>query len=164
MKAFDLIQLEETAEAIKKAIQTKVSDESIKILKEIKENLELERKRWERSNPIDDDEPIYDWSEATISPGYRVKFIYNVPEGKVFYFEYLGITYNPNSVYHVWIDGVYQPQLSDVLQDFGDHRQIFKPPKIVYNKVEIWATNIGVSSQTYSAFIRGFNRWYRKVK
>ncbi|GAH91549.1 unnamed protein product, partial [marine sediment metagenome] len=49
------------------------------------------------------------------------------------------------------------------IQDFGDHMDIFKPPKMCYNQVEVWALNNWVAAQTYAVFFQGFNRWYRKI-
>lgn len=159
-------QIEEYLKQQEKKIETETPAENQEILillKKISENQEVDRKRYERNNPVEGDEPIYDWAEATIDPGEMVQFTYDVPEGHVFYFEYLNITFNPNTVYYIWIDQVYQPTLTDTLQDFGDHAQIYKPPKMCYNKVEVWALNNGIIAQTYSCFMRGFNRWYREI-
>lgn len=139
-------------------------DEAITLLKKISENQEIDRKRYERNNPVENDEPVYDWEEETIDPGFIVRFILNVPEGHVFYFEYLNITYNLNTTYYIWIDGAYEPILTDTLQDFGDHAQIYKPPKMCYNTAEVWCLNNGAAAQTYSCFFRGFLRWYRNIK
>lgn len=133
----------------------------IPLLKNIVKNQELERKRWERSNPIKGDEPIYDWTEGTIDGvplPQTITFYLNVPEGYVFYFEYFNVTYKTFSTYWIEIDGVYQPELTDVLQDFGDHRQIYKPPKVCYNRAEVKILNMGANPQTYSCFFRGFLR------
>ncbi len=144
---------------------TQITDQSaIELLKKIVENQEIDRLRYERNNPVEGDEPIYDWAEATINPGFMVQFVYTIPEGHVFYFEYMGITFNANSTYYIWIDGQYQPTLTDSLQDFGDHQQIYSPPKMCYNDVQIWALNSSLVPQTYSVFFRGFNRWYRAIK
>lgn len=145
-------------------VNNEVSEDMLNVLKKISENQEIERKRYERDNPVEGDEPIYDWAEATINPGQLVQFIYTVPEGHVFYFEYPNITHQVDTTYSIWIDGSYQPTLSQTLQDFGDHLQIYKPPKMAYNKVEVWALNGWVAAQTYSCFFRGFNRFYRAIK
>lgn len=138
--------------------------EVVDLLKKISENQEIDRKRYERDNPVEGDEPIYDWAEETLNPGEMVQFIFEVPEGWVFYFEYPNVTYNGDTTYYIWIDGVYQPTLSDTLQDFGDHQQVYKPPKIAYNKVEVWALNTAaILIQTYAAFFRGFLRRYRAI-
>ena len=139
------------------------NEEILILLKKITENQEIDRKRYERNNPVEGDEPIYDWAEATIDPGDMVQFTYLVPEGHVFFFEYLNITHNVDTTYYIWLDGVYQPTLTQSLQDFGDHMQIYKPPKMCYNKVEVWALNNGIIAQTYATFFRGFNRWYREI-
>ena len=140
------------------------SPEMISLLKKITENQEIERKRYERNNPVTDDDPIYDWAEATITPGQMVQFIYIVPEGHVFFLEYVNIVHNIDTTYYVWIDGQYQPTLSYAIEDFGDHMAIWKPPKMCYNNVQVWALNNWVAAQTYAAFFRGFNRWYRAIK
>ncbi len=140
------------------------ADDVLTVLKKISENQEIERKRYERNNPVEGDEPIYDWAEATIDPGQMVQFSYLVPEGHVFFFEYLNITHQVDTIYYIWIDNVYQPTLSQTLQDFGDHAQVWKPPKMCYNTVEVWALNNWIAAQTYSCFFRGFNRFYRAIK
>ena len=133
------------------------------LLKKISENQEIDRKRYERNNPVIGDDPIYDWAEATISPGQVVIFTYTVPEGHVFYLEYVNIVHNIDTTYSVFIDGQYQPNLSYAIEDFGDHMAIWKPPKMCYNKVEVWALNNWVADQTYATFFRGFNRFYRAI-
>ena len=138
-------------------------NEFITLLKKISENQEIERKRFERNNPVEGDEPIYDWLELETPPGYIATFTYTVPEGHVFFFEYLNITYIADTIYTIWIDRTFQPQLTDVLQDFGDHAQIWKPQKMCYNNVQITALNNGVLTQNYSAFFRGWSRWYRAI-
>jgi len=134
------------------------------LLKKISENQEKERARYERNNPVINDDPIYDWAEATIDPGQMVQFIYKVPEGRAFFLEYVNIVHNIDTTYYVWIDGQYQPTLSYAIEDFGDHMAVWKPPKMCYNKVEVWALNNWVAAQTYATFFRGFNRWYRSIK
>jgi len=138
--------------------------EMITLLKKITENQEIERMRYERSNPVTGDDPIYDWAEATINPGQMVQFIYTVPEGHVFYLEYINIVHQNDTTYYIWIDGQYQPTLSYAIEDFGDHMAIWKPQKMCYNNVQIWALNNWVATQTYAAFFRGWNRWYRAIK
>ena len=138
-------------------------DDAITLLKKITENQEMDRVRYERSNPVENDDPIYDWAEATIDPGQMVQFIYIIPEGRAFFFEYLNVVHNIDTTYEIWIDGVYQPTLSYALQDFGDHMQIYKPPKMAYNKVEVHCLNNWIAAQTYATFFRGFNRWYRAI-
>ncbi len=138
-------------------------NEVVVLLKKITENQEIERKRWERNNPTEFDDPIYDWLELELPPGFIATFTYTIPEGRIFYFEYLNITYNADTVYSIWIDGAYQPILTDVLQDFGDHAQIWKPQKMCYNNVQITALNNGIITQNYATFFRGWNRWSRAV-
>ncbi|GAH79413.1 unnamed protein product, partial [marine sediment metagenome] len=48
------------------------NEELLTTLKKISENQEIERKRYERFNPISGDDPIYDFAEATINPGQMV--------------------------------------------------------------------------------------------
>ena len=138
-------------------------DDAITLLKKITENQEIDRLRYERINPVTGDDPIYDWAEETIDPGQMVQFIYTVPEGHVFYLEYINIVHNIDTTYSVWIDGQYQPNLSYAIEDFGDHMAIWKPPKMCYNNVQVWALNNWVAAQTYATFFRGFNRFYRSI-
>ena len=144
--------------------QPNLNGEMITLLKKITENQEIERARYERNNPIVNDDPIYDWAEATINPGQMVQFIYIIPEGYTFFLEYVNIVHNDETTYYVWIDGQYQPTLSYAIEDFGDHMAIWKPPKMCYNRVEVWALNNWVAAQTYACFFRGFNRFSRAVK
>lgn len=144
-------------------VSSVAEDDVVTLLKKISENQEIDRKRYERSNPVEADDPIYDWAEETINPGQMVQFSYTVPEGRVFYFEYLNVVHNAETTYYIWIDGVWQPTLSYALQDFGDHMQIYKPPKMAYNKVEVWCLNGWIAAQAYAVFFRGFNRWYRAI-
>jgi len=140
------------------------NEEIVTLLKKISENQEIDRKRFERSNPVTEDDPIYDWSEATINQGQVVQFTYTVPEGHVFYLEYVNIVHNIDTTYSIFIDGQYQPNLSYAIEDFGDHMSIWKPPKMCYNNVQVWALNNWVAPQTYATFFRGFNRFYRAIK
>ncbi len=135
----------------------------ITLLRKISENQEIDRKRYERFNPISNDEAIYDWAEATINPGQLVQFIYTVGEGRVFYLQYPNITHNVETTYSIWIDGEYQPNLSQSLIDFGDHQIVYSPPKMCYNNVQVWALNNWIAPQTYDCFIRGFSRWLQKI-
>ena len=139
-------------------------NEVVVLLKKITENQEIDRKRYERNNPVEYDDPIYDWAEATILPGQLVQFTYTIPEGRIFFLEYVNIVHQVDTVYSVWIDGQYQPNLSYAIEDFGDHMAIWKPPKMCYNNVQVWALNNGIIAQTYATFFRGFNRWYRAIK
>ena len=104
-----------------------------------------------------------DFAEATIEEGQMVQFIYTVPEGRVFYLSYPSITHNIDSTYYIWIDGQYQPTLSQTLIDFGDHQKVYVPPFKAYNNVQVWALNGWVAPQTYACFIKGWNRFYRAI-
>jgi len=118
-----------------------------------------EQKDWFiRRNAIERDQPIYDWNEAEVPAGYLVQFILTVPEGWEFYFQYPNITYFDDTTYSIWIDGVWEPTLTDSLQDFGDHAVIFDPPKIAYSQAEVWALNNSTVTRTYNCFFRGFLR------
>jgi len=138
-------------------------EDVLTLLKKISENQEIDRIRYERNNPVTNDDPIYDWAESDVPPGFMVQFIYTVPEGHVFYLEYINIVHNIDTTYYVWIDGQYQPTLSYAIEDFGDHMAIWKPPKMCYNNVQVWALNNWVAAQTYATFFRGFNRFYRSI-
>lgn len=140
---------------------TAANAEMIHLLSQMVKNQEIERKSWERNNPLTTDSPVYDWAEETIDPGYMVTFTLNVPEGQVFFFEYFNITYNADTTYNVYIDNVGPatlPTLTDVLQDFGNHAPFFKPPRLCYQDVVITALNNDDVAHTYSVFIRGFFR------
>jgi len=118
-----------------------------------------EQKNWfVRRNAIEFDQPIYDWAEAEVPPGFLVQFVITVPEGFEFYFQYFNISYYPDTVYYVWIDGVWEPLMTDSLQDFGDHNIVFDPPKISYATVEVWALNNSVETRVFNCFFRGFLR------
>ncbi len=138
-------------------------DDAITLLKKISENQEIDRRRYERENPIRGDDPIYDWAEVTINPGQLVQFIYKVPEGRVFFLNYINVVHNVDTTYSIWIDGEYQPTLSYALQDFGDHNSIWNPKKKAYSTVEVWCLNNWIAPQTYATFFRGWNRWYRRL-
>ena len=139
------------------------NEDVITLLKKISENQEIDRIRYERNNAISGDDPIYDWSEVTIQPGQVVQFIYNVPEGHVFFLEYVNIVHNIDTTYSIFIDGQYQPNLSYAIEDFGDHMDIWNPPKMCYNNVQVWALNNWVANQTYATFFRCWNRFYRAI-
>ena len=159
MKVSDIIRDEELAESLKRALKSpETPSETVEILKGIKLNQELERRRWERRNAIKDDIPIYDWAEETVPTDYRVKFTLAVPEGWVFYWSYPSWTWNRYSQFQVWIDGVYQPEITDIIQDFADHTEVFNPPKKVYASAEIWCTNVSTFEKTYACFFGGFLR------
>ena len=138
-------------------------DNVLTLLKKITENQEIDRKRYERENAIEGDEVIHDWAEATINPGQMVQFIYKVPEGRVFHLSYPSITHNIETTYYIWIDGQYQPTLSQTLIDFGDHQKVYVPPVKAYNNVQVWALNNWVAPQDYACFIKGWNRYYRAI-
>ena len=136
------------------------NEEVVRLLGRIIEDQNIERKSWERNNPLITDSPIYDWAEETIDPGFLVSFTLIVPEGQVFFFEYFNITYNADTIYNVVIDGTAEPTTIDTIQDFGDHNPFFKPPRMCYEQVAISALNNGVIAQTYGVFMRG---WFRQT-
>ncbi len=136
--------------------------EVVGLLRRMLINQLIERRSWERSNPLITDSPIYDWAEETIDPGFMVTFTLTVNEGSVFFFDYFNITYNADTVYNLYIDGVGPgtlPTLTDVLQDFGDHSPFFRPPRLCYRYVIITALNTDNVAHTYSVFLRG---WFRQ--
>lgn len=153
----------ETSGQVDLPITSVANGEMVELLKKLVENQEIDRIRYERDNPISGDDPIYDWSEATIQPGQVVQFIYTVPEGHIFYLEYINIVHNVDTTYSIFIDGQYQPTLSYAIEDFGDHMSIWKPSKMCYNNVQVWALNNWVAAQTYATFFRGWNRFYRAI-
>ena len=123
-------------------------------------NQELDRREYERNNPLITDSPVYDFEEVILQPGYQVTFTLVVPEGSVMFFELFGITYNVDSTYGLTIDGLVFKTLTDVLQDFADFGTIFRPPRLVYSSIIITALNNGVIAEAYSLFIRG---WFRQT-
>ncbi len=140
--------------------------EVIGLLRRILINQLIERREYERSNVLIDDSPIYDFAEETIDPGYMVTFTLTIAEGRTFFFEYFNITYNADTIYNLYIDGVGPgtlPTLTDVLQDFGDHNIMFSPPRLCYQNVIITALNNDNVAHTYSVFLRGWMRSSTKV-
>ncbi len=126
--------------------------------KKTNELLEKQKEYFVRRNAVEFDQPIYDWAEAEVPAGYIVQFILAVPEGWEFYFQYPNISWYPDTVYSIWIDGTWEPEMTDSLQDFGDHSIIFDPPKIAYATAEVRALNRSALTQTYNCFFRGFLR------
>lgn len=138
----------------------------ITLLRRILINQLIERRSWERNNPLLSDSPVYDWAEETIDPGYIVTFNLPILEGNIFFFDYFNITYNANTIYNLYIDGVGPgtlPTLTDVILDFGNHQKIFLPPRLCYQNVIITALNNDDVAHTYSVFIRGFFRSSTKI-
>ncbi len=145
--------------------------EVIRLLSKIVENQELDQLRWERNNPIQGDESIYEWTQRTLQPGYQVAFSISVPEGQVFFMEFFNVTYNEDTEYEIYIDGELQGEqnplytLTDTLQDFGDNLPLYKPPKACYRLVEVRVYNDSLLiAQTYNITFRGFFRQTEKIK
>lgn len=131
------------------------------LLLEQKKTNELlaEQKNWfVRRNAIENDQPINDWAEAIVPPGFLVQFILEVPEGWEFYFQYPNITYHDSSIYSIWIDGIWEPTMTDSIQDFGDHSIVFDPPKRTFARAELWVLNNSAVERNYNCFFRGFLR------
>ena len=150
------------APAVAPALALNDNVEVIGLLRRMLINQLIERREYERSHVLIDDSPIYDFAEETIDPGFMVTFTLTIAEGRIFFFEYFNITYNEDTIYNLYIDGVGPgtlPTLTDVLQDFGDHNIMFSPPRLCYQNVIITATNVGAIAQTYSVFMRG---WFRQ--
>ena len=138
-------------------------DEAITLLKKIAENQEIDRKRWERRNAVEGDEEIYDFNEASVDPGYLVEFYLDVPEGWVYYINYINITYADDTDYNIWIDNTWEPTLTDSILDFGNHQSYYVPPRKCYTQARITALNNGLITQTYNVFFGGFLRRYRAI-
>jgi len=138
-------------------------NEAITLLKKITENQEIDRKRWERRNAIEGDEEIYDFNEASVPPGYIVEFYLDVPEGWVYFINYINITYAADTDYNIWIDNIWEPTLTDSILDFGNHQSYYIPPRKCYTQAKITALNNGLITQTYNVFFGGFLRRYRAI-
>ena len=144
--------------------------EVIRLLNKIVENQEIDKLRWERNNPLQGDESIYEWSQRTLQSGYQVTFSITVPEGQVFFMEFFNVTYQDDTEYEVYIDGELQGEqnplytLTDTPQDFGDNLPLYKPPRACYRLVEVRAANLSAIAQTYNVTFRGFFRKTEKIK
>jgi len=142
---------------------TAANAEMIDLLRQIIRNQEVERRSYERNNPLTTDNPVYDWLELSTPAGFLATFTLTVPEGFVFLFEYFNTTYRANTVYNISIDGVAEPTTTEPVMDWADHFLIFRPPRICYRYVIITALNNGDATTTYGCFIRGFFRSTTKV-
>ena len=144
--------------------------EVIGLLRRILINQLIERRSWERSNPIAGDERIYEWTQRTLQPGFQVNFSITVTEGQVFFMEFFNITYNADTEYEIYIDGELQGEqnplytLTDTPQDFGDNLPLYNPPRACYRLIEVRAANLGAIAQTYNVTFRGFSRPVEKVE
>ncbi len=131
---------------------------------QIIENQLWDRIEYERSNPLINDSPVYDWEESVVPPGFMVIFTLTIPDGKTLFLDYFNISFEENSIYNFIADGISTPALTEVLMDFGDHyNNMFNPPRLCYSSVVVTALNDGNEDQTYSFFIRGFLRDSTKV-
>ena len=158
------IQIKELEEKAK--LKNKPQDNNVELLetmRAIRNNQDIERKRYERDHAIEGDEPIQDWAEADVGVGEIGTFVFNIPEGFVFYWKYPSVSWNKNSTFYVYIDGALQPALSEVVQDMGDHQNVFIPPKKCYAKAEIRVLNNDIEEHAYSVFFGGFLRRYDKI-
>ncbi len=137
--------------------------EIIGVLRRILINQLIERRSWERSNPLITDNPVYDWIELATPAGFIATFTLTVPEGRAFFFDYFNITYRDDTIYTITIDGVAEPTTTEPVMDWADHYLIFRPPRLCYEHVIITALNNGDETQTYGCFMRGFFRQTVKV-
>ncbi len=144
-------------------INQDINQELLSTLKAIKKNQDIDRKRYERNHAIEGDEPVHDWVEIEVEDGAVGTFTYNIPEGHVFYWQYPSISWYDNSTYYVYIDGALEPTLSEVVQDMGDHKNVFIPPKKCYAKAELRVLNNDGETHNYAAFFGGFLRRYTKI-
>jgi len=94
-----------------------------------------------------------------IADGETYTFVYNVPQGHVFYPYMPRVTWIKNTKYQVLNDGKWNPEISDVIHDFSDGRQL-KINKC-YNKLELRVTNNSGSNQVYNVLFSG---WLRKIR
>ncbi len=132
--------------------------EVIGLLRRILINQLIERRSWERNNPLITDSPVYDWLELSTPAGFLATFTLTVPEGQVFFFDYFNTTFRDDTVYNITIDGVAEPSTTEPVMDWADHYLIFRPPRLCYEHVIITALNNGVDTQNYGSFLQGFFR------
>ena len=132
--------------------------EIIGLLRRILINQLIERRSWERNNPLITDNPVYDWLELSNPAGFLATFTLTVPEGQAFFFDYFNITFRDDTVYNITIDGVAESTTTEPIMDWADHYLIFRPPRICYKHVIITALNNGTDTQNYGCFMQGFFR------
>ena len=137
--------------------------EIVELLRRILINQLIERRSWERSNPLLSDSPIYDWLELSTPPGYLATFTLTVNEGVKFFLDYFNITYRDDTIYNITIDGVTQSTTTEPVMDWADHYSMFSPPRICQNHIIITALNNGATTQNYGCFIQGWFRSSTKV-
>lgn len=146
-----------------------IQNQAIQIYNQVAivQNQILDRISYERNNAVGNDSLLYDWAEEVVEPGFQVTFSISVPDGKVLFLEYWNVTYNANTYYIHEIDSVTAPtlpNLTEPLQDFGDHGSpFFNPPHLCYANVSITAANLGILPLTYGIFMRGWFRDSTKV-
>lgn len=131
------------------------------------EGQKMDRIEYERNNPLINDNPLYDWTEATVPVNSMVTFTLAVPEGQVLFLQYWNMTFVDDSLYGHQIDGTGAttlPNLTEPLQDFGNHGlPFFNPPRLIYSHLILTATNLGDDEAVYGVFLRGFFRQTTKL-
>lgn len=170
IKQNNMAEIDERVRAIENFLASSpvaaANTEILNLLSRIVENQEIDRRNYERNNPLITDNPVYDWLELSTPSGSQATFSMTVPEGSVFFFEYFNITWAANTTYTITIDSVGPPTLpltTDTIQDFGDHLPLFKPPRMCYRTIVLTALNGDNNTHIYDCFIRGFFRSSTKV-
>jgi hypothetical protein len=135
-----------------------LSRESLEINKQILDLNKLQKLRWERNNPREQDIPVYDWASVTLAPGFSVTFSLEIPEGYKLFLRNLSINFEDFTTYKMYLDEEEQPTTDEVVCDFGDHWQVFTPPKVLTNTAKMVVTNNSTSTKNYIVFYGGFYR------
>ncbi len=140
-----------------------LSKNQVIILNQIKDLEKIQRvqeDQYARDNPIKKDDSVYHHTEETIESETTHTFTYKIPEGRVLYLRNFATTYHVDSTYKIYFDGDYNPTLSAVISEFGEHPQIFTPPKMLYKDFKIEITNSSKADMVYNFWVNGWLRLY----
>lgn len=139
-----------------------INGEMLDVLNSINNKMELERVRFEKTNAVSGDQNIHDWVEASVPSGSIATFSFQLNEGWVFHIQKIQITYQPLSIYNFIRDGIYEPTLSEWVNDYADQYVLFNPPLKAFSQCEISVLNLSGITQIYSVFMGGFLRRYAR--
>ncbi len=140
-----------------------LSKNQVTIMQEIsglKDMQRVQEDQYARDNPIKKDDPVYEHKEEIIEAETSHTFTYKIPEGRVLYLRNFGVTYHVDSTYKMYLDGDYNPTLSDVISEFGEHPDLFKPAKMLYKDFKVEVTNNSKAAMTYNFWTNGWLRRY----
>jgi len=140
-----------------------LSKNQVTIMKDInglKKMQRVQEDQYARDNPIKQDTPVYEHKEETVEAGTTHTFTYTIPEGRVLYLRNFATTFHVDSTYKIYLDGDYNPTLSAVISEFGEHPDIFKPAKMLYKDFKIKITNSSKADMTYNFWVNGWLRRY----